>query len=402
MPPAKHAALGASGAHRWMACPGSIRLSEEVPDSDTDSIYAQKGSAAHEVAEMCLSRGHDAEQYVGSHITLDRGEEYVAIEVTEEMAEAVQVYLDHVRSVVPAGDTPGDFGVEVRFSLEKLNPPAPMYGTADAVYWDPEERTLDVFDYKHGKGVVVDPEENPQLMYYALGAVLDLEVKPEMIYVTIVQPRANHPTEGPIRGWAFGWNQLVAFKENLLLAADQAMQPDAPVGPVGDHCKWCPAKAICPAQRDNALAVAQSDFADIPTTGPPPPETLPTETLVEILQAAPHMEEWIKEVRAYAKDKLKQGEEVPGYKLVKKRAYRRWADDEEAEEWLRKRFNVGDIFKRKLVSPYQAEQLLKDRPRTELPDDFIVSKSSGVNLASEDNPRPAVTPALLAAEEFDT
>ena len=39
-----HVELSASGAHRWMNCPGSIKLSRQVPDKR--SVYAAEGSVA--------------------------------------------------------------------------------------------------------------------------------------------------------------------------------------------------------------------------------------------------------------------------------------------------------------------------------------------------------------------
>ena len=38
-----HAILGASSSHRWLACPGSIRLSAGMPG--TSSVYADEGTA---------------------------------------------------------------------------------------------------------------------------------------------------------------------------------------------------------------------------------------------------------------------------------------------------------------------------------------------------------------------
>ena len=74
-----HASLGASSASRWMACPGSVRLSEGMPNISSD--YAREGTAAHELAEMCLRQGKPASAFLEQEIE--------GFEVTEDMAEAV-------------------------------------------------------------------------------------------------------------------------------------------------------------------------------------------------------------------------------------------------------------------------------------------------------------------------
>lgn len=394
MPATEHAALGGSSAHRWMECPGSVRLSEEVPDRPT-SEYAIEGSAAHELAEKCLVSGKHPDSFVDGEIVVeDDGQEHV-VPVTEEMARAVSVYTEHVEERLAEGhDT---FFVEMRVSLDRLDPPAPMFGTADAVWWDDETRTLDMVDYKHGRGVVVEVEENPQLMYYALGAVLELGVKPDTLRTTIVQPRADHE-DGPVRSWTFGWDELVAFKEKLMAAAEATTAPDAPVGPVGSHCRFCPAKAICPAQHDNALVVAQDSFEVMEEDGPPPPDTLTRDQHLQILQVGPILEDFIREVRQHVKERMERGEEFPEYKLVQKRARRYWKDEDEARAWMEEQGIDPD--RKKTRSPYQAEQAAKELDDVEVPEEMWEKKSSGLKLVHESNPREAVTPALLAADAF--
>ncbi len=391
MPPNAHARLSASSAHRWMKCAGAPRLEAMVPEGET-SIHAIEGTAAHELAETCLrnplKQPHD---YIGTYIAVPGSED--AIEVTEEMADAVALFVDHVRAVLTQ---PGaQYGFEERVSLEALNPPQPMFGTTDAWVWMPDSGTLIIEDFKYGKGVLVEVENNPQLLTYALGTVLKLRVRPQQIMLVVVQPRAEHE-DGPIRTAEISWEELVAFRQELMEAARAASAPDAPVGPVGDHCRFCRAKAICPAQRSTAVAVAQSEFDALPAKGPPPPEALTQDQLIEVLSKAHYVEDWLASVREYAKRELEQGRPIPGFKLVAKRATRRWIDESAAEAWLRKKYRVGDIFTKKMVSPAQAEKL------GAVPAELIEAKSSGHNLAPESNPRPAITPGADAVDEFST
>jgi hypothetical protein len=391
MPPNAHATLGASGAHRWMACPGSVRLEAGLPDST--SLHAIEGTAAHELAEACLQLDNaHPHGCIGSVITVE-GEHIV---VTEEMADAVKVFVDYVR--IAASETDARVEYEMRVGLDVLHPPAPMYGTADAVIWQPHSRILTIADFKYGQGVVVEAENNPQLRYYALAAVLTMKVRPDLICMTVVQPRAEHE-DGPVRVATMTWADLIAFRDELLEAAHKASKPDAPVGPVGKHCRFCRAKAICPAQRSTAVAIAQSEFETLPAAGPPPPEALTTTELLAVMDKASLVEDWLTSVRNYVQSQLEQGHEMPGWKLVAKRATRRWTNETEAEKALRKHHKVGDIFTKKLISPAQAEALAK-RNGTTIPADLIVSQSSGHNLARESSPKPAITPGSNAADDF--
>ena len=377
-----------------MACPGAPRLEATMPDDGATSIHAIEGTAAHELAEMCLREGGNPADHIGLFIPV----EGQGIEVTQEMADAVQVYVDYVRE---AGGPGAQVLYEVPVTLDKLAPPQKMRGTSDAVVWLSDTRILHVIDYKHGQGVVVEVEGNKQTRYYALGAVLTLEVKPETVIITIVQPRASHP-DGAVRSEELAWQDLIDFRNELMAAAHAASAPDAPVGPVGDHCRWCRAKAICPAQRSNALVVAQQEFdladdAALPVAGLPAPTALNLDQLTEVLDKAPYVEEWFAAVREHARQMLEQGGEVPGFKLVAKRATRRWTNEDEAEKWLREqRVKVNDFAPRKMVSPAQAEKIVGT-----LPDELVEAKSSGYNLAHDSNPRPAITPGSGAADEFD-
>jgi hypothetical protein len=383
-----HSILGASGAHRWLACPGSIRLGLTIPDHDTETFYAREGTAAHELAEKCLTHGTDPAMYVGQRIN--------RIMVTKEMASAVGVFVDRVRTLAEAtGEEPM---IEVKVSLEDLDPPVDMFGTADAVVYDElRGKHLHVLDYKHGQGIVVEPDENPQLLYYALGTVLKLKVKPRKITVWIIQPRAPHP-QGMVREWTFEWEELVRFKDELMIGAYKTQEENAPLC-VGSWCRFCPAAAICPEQKRHAVATVGDAFleAEDEEVNLPPPETLDNETINRALLAAPMIEDWFKALRDYTSKRFTAGDPVPGWKLVAKKSPRRWVDHQQTEEYLRGlNLEDEDLFTKKLISPRQAEIALR-REGVEIPRELYTSESRGENLVVESDPRPAVE---TVAESF--
>src|ERR1017187_3876149 len=178
-----HSKLGASSMYRWSQCSGSVALIEKLTKSGgvklRSSSYAMEGSAAHALAEYCLRTKIDAKKrrnWVAWHDTKSwriiqtqtlEGRQGDAFTVDDEMVDGVQVYLDYVRGLVGPKDT---LVVEQRFDLSEVHPGC--FGTADATVWKPAEALLIAPDFKYGAGIPVKVEGNPQLQYYALGALL--------------------------------------------------------------------------------------------------------------------------------------------------------------------------------------------------------------------------------------
>lgn len=383
-----HAVLGASSAYRWMACPGSIRMSAGSPNRS--SRYADEGTAAHQLAEWCLRAGPPAQNAavrIGS-TEIVRGTDWP---VTEEMAEAVQVFLDAVRGAMVEGDT---LLIEQRFDLSRIHPG--MFGTNDACVLSPSRKTLYVFDYKHGKGHAVEAVGNPQLRYYGLGALLHT-AKPgdvSRLVLTIVQPRAPH-RDGPVRSETIGMFDLMEWTRDLKAAAERAEDPAAPLH-AGEHCGFCPAAAVCPKLRDRALEAAMADFAGATITVPASPGLLSTDELARLLTHADLIDDWLAAVRAHALHLAESGVVVPGFKLVPKRATRKWRDESVVAQQLGTAVDPHRLYgEPKLLSPAQVEKLLPKDQRGLL-EALVVKESSGVNLVPDTDARPAKTPSAVA------
>lgn len=391
--PNTHSILGASSSHRWLACPGSIRMSEGIPK--TTSIYAQEGTAAHTLAEMCLRNGKTAAHRIGTIIINNDGSTHT---VTEAMAEAVDQYVELVKAEYAAAGKGAVLLYEQKFKLDWLYPG--LFGTNDAMVGEPFG-TLKVYDYKHGAGVAVDAEDNTQAMYYGLGAIKDKATAAgyEDVELVIVQPRAHHAL-GPVRRHKLSVDELLKWGQEVLLPGAKATEdPNAPLA-AGEHCRFCPALAICPEQKKNAVAVAQTVFAPVPTA-PPPPEALTYTELKKILDASDMVEAWLSACRSHVRNLLETGmakAEDLGYKLIKGRATRKWTDEKAAEEWLTAMLEDDAYVPRKLVSPAQAEKVLKGAEAKKAIKG-MVEEHRGTQLAPLSDSREAVQPAIAAFTE---
>lgn len=393
--------------HRWAACPGSVVLSEGIESKSSQD--AKLGTAAHALAEACLNQVLDAVDFChwwalvkedgsvvfcepSDHINHANSE--TPFLVNDEMADAVQVYLNFIRGLLQADDG-AILEVEHRFHLKDID--EDCFGTSDAVVWSPGTRTLYVIDYKHGAGVAVEAAGNPQLRYYALGALLELKYKAAQVVSVIVQPRCFH-ADGPIRQDTIPVLELLDWSAELSDAVFQASKASDEFREIdrlthavgedrkawwantylttGDHCRWCPASPECPKKIAQAYEVAGVEFKAVTPS-----------RLGELMALADQLEPWIKSLRQFAYDVANAGNEVPGWKLVEKRATRKWASEGRAAEFLQE--YIDSPYEKKIITPAEAEKRLKSL-KVPIPDELVVKESSGTTLVPVDDKRASV------------
>lgn len=364
-----HAVLSASGSKRWTNCPGSIQFAKQFPKPGTNEA-AEEGTGAHELSEKVLKETPNAFYYIGK-------QKFNGYEVTEEMAEHVQLYCDHVINV--RNELGGSLSVEERFDLSWLYPG--MFGTNDACVRQ-EFGKLVIIDFKYGI-VPVEVEENSQLIYYAIGAAKDGDYSD--IELHIVQPRAPHP-QGPIRIYKMSPENLVRWQKKLKQAAIET-EKENPKLNAGEWCTYCPCAGGCPTYKKRALAIAQVEFED--QTKLPTVAKLTDDQIVKIIEHKKFLENFISEVESHAKERLQNGEAIEGLKLVRGRGRRDWSDKELAEELLRDRLKDG-AYERKLLSVAKAEKILgKDALA-----DYHCTIQGGIKVAHESDRRTAISGAV--------
>lgn len=333
----QHARCSASAAERFMECPGSVKLGELMPAED-DSEYADEGSDAHTLAERCLNTGKDAWQFAGE--IMPNG-----YEVNGEMVEAVQLYLDYVRGSADGCE------LLVEHKIDGAVDSVSFGGTSDAVIVRLKDKGgfVHILDFKYGVGIPVDIEENPQLRYYAFGVLKSLGVSRDdtvSVGMTIIQPRAHH-VQGPIREQWADAAEIIAWGEDELLPAIAAVDKNIDEYKSGDHCRFCPARLICPAVRDAFEECASGNPKDL--------EHLSDENLAIAYEKVKAAEHYIRAIKAEAFNRAMAGRPLAGTKLVHGRSTRKWKDGH--EEALVARFDDEAFTEPALKSPAQIEKL---------------------------------------------
>lgn len=335
---AAHAKLSPSSAVRWLICPGSVALCEGLTDSG--SSFAAEGTAAHYMAEQILIGGPTFAEVVLVNTPADNG-----VVMTADMLQDVLKYTNYVQDVVAS--TGGTLLIEERLSIGELTGEADAYGTSDVVILAGSE--LIVVDLKFGMGEAVMADNNPQLQIYALAALNEYSLAHDFKTVRMVihQPRLNSVSE-----WVQSVDDLLLFGESVKVAAAATQDPQATLNPTTKGCRWCRAKATCPA----LLAEVTDTFEAVD------PDDVATDDLSTAMSKVDLIEGWCKAVRAEVERRLLDGRAVDGFKLVQgRRGSRAWTNAEEAEALLKEMKVKRDLmYEQKFISPTTADKLAKD------------------------------------------
>jgi len=370
---AAHAKLSASGASRWINCPGSVRMEEGFPDKGSD--YAKEGTQAHELAELVLryNNGEISKRTFNSRLGKIKKKDFY----NQEMMDYVEDYVHSVWEIVNVVKVlckDPEILFEQRLDFSDYVPGG--FGTGDVVLVADGE--LHIIDLKYGKGVGVSAEGNPQLRLYGLGAYLEYEAvyDIEKVVTHIIQPRLDTSS-----------SEEISVSE-LLMWADTVVEPAALLAEAGkgelrtgDHCRWCKAKAICRLRAEENLELTKFDFKSS--------DKLEDSEIGEILRRAEELNAWAKDVVDYAfNEAVNCGKKWEGWKLVEGRSNRKYINEAEVVKALKaKGFDEAILFERKMLGVTALERVVGKKVFTMALGDLVEKPPGKPVLVKESDKR---------------
>lgn len=365
----KHAILSASSSYRWLNCPPSVSLSEGV--SDEVSEFALEGTDAHTLCEYKLKCALDLID--GDH-PLPKLEWY-----SEEMEECANGYvafvLEKIEDVKKDGKDPI---VLIEQRLDYSNFVESGFGTGDCLII--ADGTLHIIDYKHGRGIQVDANENSQMMLYALGALelFGFLYDINEVTMTIYQPRRSN-----ISTFKMSSSDVYQWANNVLKPIAKLAHIGKGEFKAGDWCQFCKVKTTCRERANENMRLARLEFLD--------PPLLEDSEIEEILRKVDEVVEWVNDVKDYALRQAIQGKKWNGFKLVEGRSNRKYSDEEKVAKQVEQAgFNPYEM---KLLGITEMQKLLGKTKFTELLDGLIVKPTGKPTLVLESDKRPEYNPA---------
>ena len=368
MPPKTHAILSASSSHRWLNCPPSARLCETYEEKGSD--YAAEGTDAHSLCEYKLRKALGMEAIDPTeHLTW----------YNEEMEDCADGYASYILELAEATkETCTDPVVLVEQRVDFSRWVEQGFGTSDAIII--ADGTLHVIDYKHGLGVLVEADHNPQMMCYALGALelFDCIYDIDTVAMTVYQPRRQNVST------------FEMSKDDLYRWADEVLKPTAELAFAGngnflcgEWCGFCKAKHECRARAEANLMLAQYDFKL--------PPLLEDSEIEVILSRADQLVSWVNDIKEYALQQAISGKEWTGFKLVEGRSNRRYTDEAAVTQVVT---DAGfDPYEHKLLGITAMQKLLGKSRFDELLSPYIEKPQGKPTLVPASDKRPVINHA---------
>lgn len=380
-----HARLSASGAKKWINCPGSIQLEENFEDKP--SQFAEEGTNALALGEAKIRLATKEYNRTKYHNAIRN------LEITEDMEDYAESYKNYVieRYNSALQKTPDAIlMLEQRLDFSKYVPDG--FGTGDAVII--AEGKLEIIDLKYGKGVEVSAVDNPQLRLYALGAyeAFDMLYGFDTVEMTIYQPRLDNISSENI-----SVAELLEWGESVKKAAQLANDDSVIECVAGKHCDtgFCKARPVCRAYAEERQKMAVYDFKS--------PAMLTVAEIADIIEQSASLEKWAKLVCDYALEQAyKHGVEYPGYKVVEGRSNRKYSkpDSEVAKILTDNGYQESDILVHKLKGITDIEKLLGKKTFAEVLGSYVVKPPGKPTLVCSEDKRPAINSAMQAQEDF--
>lgn len=379
--PDKHALLGGSSAHRWLECPPSARIEENM--QDITGSAAAEGTLAHAIAELKLRKQFEVMTQKTFTTRMNKLKKDPLYQ--EEMQRHTDTYTAYITEKAMEYESVPLVDIEAQLDYSEWAPEG--FGTGDCVITGGD--MLWIIDFKYGKGVQVEADHNPQLMLYALGALQ----KYSMIYniqqvkMAIIQPRRDHISE-----WEISKTDLLQWAESYVKPRAQlAYNGGGEFCPGESQCRFCKAKGRCKALADYNLVLTEKQDT--------PPGMLGGAEISDVLHRVDPLLKWAEAVKDYALHAILNGETIPGWKAVEGRSIRKFNDQDAAFNALRENgIDEALLYERKPITLSAAEKMIGKQQFELVCGPYVVKPYGAPALAPESDPRK---PYSTAASDFD-
>ena len=403
--PDVHALLSASSSKQWLHCTPSARLQKQFPNES--SVYAAEGTFAHEVCE------YKVRKYLKERVKRPQSEEYY----TEEIDQITDVYAEFVIGIIEEMKRNGCeplVMVEEKVNYSHIAPSG--FGTADMLIIGKDENgkgVLHIADFKTGQGVFVDADHNSQMMLYALGGlaaygyIYDIEI----VRMSIIQPRLEN-----ISTFECSRSELEDWGESIRETAKLAYEGKGEQTP-GEWCRFCRAKPVCKACKEEALSLCREEFLDLDdgalseeadasseVDGSEPvfknPGLVPISELAQLLPTLNRISSWIEAVFAFINSEaINHGVPIPGYKVVEGRSKRVFTDTNAVVDAAVAN-GYTDIYKKQLITLTEFEKMMGKKKFAELLGKYVTKPPGKLSLVPESDPREPVVLNNSPDQEF--
>lgn len=358
-----HALLSPSSASRWLNCTAAPHLEADMPD--VSSGFAVEGTLAHAYCAkklktfLGLPTEHEDKE-IAELADYHTGE---MDEYTDAYATIVIEKYNAARAITPDAQ----LLVETRLDFSEHIPDS--FGTADAIII--ADGTMDVIDFKYGKGISVSAFKNPQMQIYALGAYdkFSFEYRIERVRMTIVQPRIDNLSD-----YELSVSDLMAWTDEVLTPRAQEAFSGQGTQTPGEWCRFCKVKSRCRALADQSLKTALEK---------PDPQLLNPQELADVLPKLETIKIWLTGIEEYALHTALSGTAVPGWKVVEGRSTRKITNPTAVSDALSGAGIGHDLI-------YKPQELL---PITEL--EKLVGKKQFAALCAQWISKPQGKPTLV-------
>lgn len=382
----KHAFLSASGAHRWLACPPSAKIEEQMPDNESEA--AKEGTLAHELAEMKVRNYFYTTDFGNRKLknAIKKLKENLLWQ--EEMMHHTDTYLDYIKEIALALPSRPYVAIEQQVFFDQYAPDG--FGTADCIML--QGNTLYIMDFKYGKGVPVSAEKNPQLMLYALGAYDTYKIlyPIQNIHMSIIQPRLPNG----ITNWECSLDELLNFGAYVKERAALAMEGNGEFSPGAHTCRFCKAKSRCRARAEENIKLASEIDKK--------PPLLSNEEVGNYLIQGEDVAKWVSDLKKYALSECLAGREVEGWKAVQGRSKREWKDLDKAFSVLGENGIAEELLWEKVpLSVSQAEKTLGKKELLSFVENYIEKTPGAPTLVRDSDKREAITNQVQAKQVFE-